>query len=291
MRRHDQQIALPDGRMLGYCEYGEPEGRPVFYFHGTPSARVEWELFGSDELARRLNVRIIAVDRPGMGLSDLQPGRRIRDWPADIGALADHLHLEHFGILGYSGGTLYATVCALAMPQRLISVILAAAVGPFDKPELVEGIPPQNLQFLFTSREKPWLARLVQRLMNLVIRIAPRQAIAQALRTLPEPDRAILSQPHMQQGFVNMVRESMRSGPRGIQVDTALMVSPWDFDPADIPIPVHLWKGAKDQNAPLAMAQYLDRVIPHSHLIVCPDEGHLSIMAHHLEDMLRTSRE
>ncbi len=31
-------IKLKDGRMLGYAEYGNPEGKPVFYFHGFPGS-------------------------------------------------------------------------------------------------------------------------------------------------------------------------------------------------------------------------------------------------------------
>jgi pimeloyl-ACP methyl ester carboxylesterase len=68
MTKLNQRITLPDGRKLGYNEYGQPDGLPVFYFHGTPSACVEWELFGNEELTGRLNMRLIAVDRPGMGL-------------------------------------------------------------------------------------------------------------------------------------------------------------------------------------------------------------------------------
>jgi pimeloyl-ACP methyl ester carboxylesterase len=285
----NQQFRLPDGRRLAYNDYGKAAGRPIFYFHGTPSARVEWELFGNDELLQRLDLRLIAVDRPGMGLSDFQPGRRILDWPADLSALADHLRLDHFGIFGYSGGTPYAAVCALKIPERLTTVNLAAVFGPFDRPELTEDIPPRNLHFLLTSRDKPRLARWVQRLMKLMVSVAARPFIAQAMSVLPEPDQAVLARPEVQQGFVNMIRESMRRGPRGVQVDTALMVSPWEFDPATIAIPVRLWQGARDRNAPPAMAQYMAAAIPQGNLTVYPEAGHLSIMDQQLEEMLGAS--
>ena len=41
----NQQIKLKDGRMLGYAEYGAPEGKPVFHFHGYPHSRLEWLAF------------------------------------------------------------------------------------------------------------------------------------------------------------------------------------------------------------------------------------------------------
>ena len=79
IQRTSQQIKLRDGRMLGYAEFGAPGGRPVFYFHGFPGSRLDWPLSDADDSAAQLNVRIIAVDRPGMGLSDFKRGREILD--------------------------------------------------------------------------------------------------------------------------------------------------------------------------------------------------------------------
>ena len=71
-----QQISLQDGRALGYAEFGPPDGFPVFYFHGFPSSRLDWQLVSEDSLLQDLNVRIIAPDRPGYGLSDFLNGRK-----------------------------------------------------------------------------------------------------------------------------------------------------------------------------------------------------------------------
>ncbi len=47
--RNDKQIKLKDGRMLGYSEYGAPDGKPVFYFHGHPGSRRDWSAFDSGD--------------------------------------------------------------------------------------------------------------------------------------------------------------------------------------------------------------------------------------------------
>lgn len=282
----DQQITLPDGRRLGYNEYGQPGGHPVFYFHGTPSARSEWELWDTDDLTRRLHLRIIAVDRPGMGLSDFMPCRRLSHWPADVAALADHLSLDRFGVLGYSGGTPYAAACAVHLSDRLTAVGLAGTVAPFDVPGLTDGISPEGLRFLQASRDRPRLARFVQRIMALMARLVPRIVVAQAMKALPEPDQAVMASPHRQQAFIRMVREALRGGPRGVQLDTALMVSPWDFNLADIRMPVFIWKGERDTNAPVAMAHYVASTVSEPRLSLYPDDGHLSIMVHHIADIL-----
>jgi hypothetical protein len=87
MSRLNQQLRLPGGRLLVYDEYGAPDGAPIFYFHGSPSSRLEWGLFGGEMLANKLNIRVIVPDRPGLGRSEIQAGRQIGDWPADVVAL------------------------------------------------------------------------------------------------------------------------------------------------------------------------------------------------------------
>jgi len=112
----DSSTHLPDGRLLAYAEWGDPNGRPVFLFHGMPGSR----LFFPDPVgAAEARVRAITVDRPGMGRSDPQPGHRVADWPRDVVALAGELGLHRFGVIGWSAGTAYAFACAAVIPERL----------------------------------------------------------------------------------------------------------------------------------------------------------------------------
>src|SRR5258708_28877335 len=67
----DKTIRLSDGRQLGYAEYGDPEGMPLLYFHGTLGSRLEPSHL--DPLFRDLGVRVVAPERPGYGLSDVHP--------------------------------------------------------------------------------------------------------------------------------------------------------------------------------------------------------------------------
>ena len=69
------QIRLKDGRALGYAEYGDPQGKPVLHFHGTPSCRLEGSRPAIGDIAKRLHARLILPDRPGFGLSDFKPNR------------------------------------------------------------------------------------------------------------------------------------------------------------------------------------------------------------------------
>jgi hypothetical protein len=90
-------LILPDGRKLGYAQYGSLTGRPILYLHGLPGSRLE--AAGYDELGLELGARIIAADRPGYGWSSPHPGRTLLDYPKDLEHLAKHLELNNYGVL------------------------------------------------------------------------------------------------------------------------------------------------------------------------------------------------
>ena len=90
-------LTLPDGRELGYAQFGSPTGKPVFYLHGTPGSCVEAIAF--HEMGMKLGVRVIATDRPGFGWSSPHPGRTILDHARDVEHLAEFLNLDSYSVL------------------------------------------------------------------------------------------------------------------------------------------------------------------------------------------------
>lgn len=90
-------VTLPDGRELGYAQYGSQPGRAVLYIHGLPGSRIEATIW--EELAVRMGVRMISVDRPGYGWSSPHPDRRLLDYANDMQHLAERLELEEYSVL------------------------------------------------------------------------------------------------------------------------------------------------------------------------------------------------
>src|SRR5258708_34742023 len=145
-------LQLHDGRTLGYAEYGHVEGNPLFYFHGHPGARVEAGLLAKS--AAQAGLRLIGVDRPGMGLSSFQAGRHLLDSPEDVAALAQHLAIDRFAVVGVSGGGPYALACAYKIPDRLTACGIVAGMGP---PEYgTVGMMTRNRLLFFLARRLPW---------------------------------------------------------------------------------------------------------------------------------------
>lgn len=278
MSKIDQQFKLPDGRRLGYDERGVSKGKPLFYFHGSPSSRVESTLYVSDDLLHSLNVRLIAVDRPGMGLSDFQPNRRMLDWSQDVLALADHLNIERFSILAYSLGGPYALASAFTDHPRLMKVGIVSGAALFTIPELVVNVNEGTRRFLNLPREKPLASRFFLGMLSLMARIAPNRFVAQANSLLPAPDREIIfSDPEFQKDFIRMVREAMRQGTHGVHHESLLTIMDWGFRLQDIQKPILLWHGEVDQNIPVEMARYAATALPKCEAGFYPNEGHLSL--------------
>ena len=288
MPLRNQTINLSDGRRLGYDERGSSDGKPLFYFHGSPSSRVECSLFIDEELLRTLNVRLIAVDRPGMGLSDFQSHRRIEDWPQDVLELADHLGIEKFSILAYSLGGPYGFICAYAIPQRLKKVGIVSGAALFTKPELMTNINKSTRNYLTMPREKPWLSHLFLGMMLVILpRVAPRKFIDGAASVLPESDKLLVSTNlNFQNGFLDMVHEAIKQGTRGAFLESQLTVTDWGFRLEDIQMPVLLWHGETDANIPVEMARYAAAAIPKCEAKFIPNEGHLTLFKKYAEEII-----
>lgn len=120
-----------DGREVGYALFRAETGPTVFYLHGFPGCRLSGSLFEGP--AKQRGVRIVAIERPGIGISSPQPGRSALDHAEDIRQLAQHLEIKSYGIIGLSGGGLYALACAYALPEeQLKSVSVVVGMGPMD---------------------------------------------------------------------------------------------------------------------------------------------------------------
>lgn len=147
-----EMIGLRDGRQLGYEVFGDPSGRPVLFFHGSPGSRLGAGLVAS--AARGSRAMLVGVDRPGMGCSDLHPGRRLTDRPDDVVRLLDHLELRQVAVLGVSAGAAYVYACCQALPERVATAAVISGVGP---PWALTGLRPAAMRFVV--RRMPALGR------------------------------------------------------------------------------------------------------------------------------------
>lgn len=287
--RHEKQFqthALPDGRKLAYAEFGKPHGFPVLFFHGAPSSRLEPLLIG-DEAFAKLNLRLISPDRPGMGGSDFQPNRGFSDWPQDVISLADVLGLKEFSILGNSGGGGYAAVCAARIPERLHNVVIVSGGWKMNQPEAMNNLPLRNRLVFIIADKMPFLLKPLLNMMAAPSQGEPEQQLAQLKPTLHSADYAIFQQPGKLDALNQAIQEAMRQGTKGAEWDLRLYVRDWDFRLDEIRIPLKLFHGEEDRNAPIALVRKMVAQIPTAQLTTYKNEAHLSTFNNHLDELAR----
>jgi pimeloyl-ACP methyl ester carboxylesterase len=278
-------IQVEDGRTLAFSEYGAPQGRPVFFFHGWPGARLQGQL--ADEPAKKLNVRFISPDRPGFGLSDFQPGRSILDWPKDINDLAEHLGLQQFAVLGLSGGAPYALACAHEIPQKLTAVGIISGSGPIDAPGAAEGVSLSLKRTIRLTQRAPWLVKFILWRSSRRVRQDPDGSFQKLIASLPEADRSALIQPGVKKRALEARIDSFQSGSCGHLLEIGLFAIPWGFRLEDILIPIHLWHGKEDQEILPVTAQMQAEAIQNCRATFLPLEGHYSLYINHIEGILK----
>lgn len=279
---------MRDGRNLAYAEYGHPSGEPIIYCHGVPSSRREGDLIVNGETAAALGLRIIVPDRPGIGRSDDQPGRRIVDWPDDVADLAAALGLNRFAVLGSSGGAAYALACGARMPERVRVVGVLGGLAPLDVPEARAALTGLLRLMFRLARVAPALLRALFRLQLRAIRRGREAGSQRMAAWAPEPDRTLLQRPEIANGFMACFEEACRPGPGGPVADMALAAKPWGFRLDDVQVPVLLWHGELDRNVGIGSGRYLASALPRCRATFYPADAHLSVPLNHQEEILGT---
>ena len=275
--RIDRLLELDDGRRAGVALYGDPDGAPVFMFHGTPASRITFS-FLHDRAAQR-GVCIVAPDRPGIGLSDDLPNRGILDYPDDVAAIADALGHATFAVAGWSLGSAYALACADRLGDRVSSVAVVSGMGPLDAEGSLEGFGRTEREALRLTHVAPWLMKPFYRALCTAVRTRPDLALRAIRHSLGTGDRDQLGDDDPRKLTAFLV-EACRQGPRGIVLDFRLYTFPWGFGLAGIDVPVHVFHGDDDKTIPARHAQLIADAIPGSTLTMWPGEGHLGFWRH-----------
>ena len=279
---HQDLITLEDGRIIAFSEYGDEKGTSIFYFGGFPgSSRLEAGRF--HEFATANRYRIIGIDRPGMGLSTLDKNRSILSWVKDVEQVADYLKISKFSVIGHSGGGPFVAACAYTIPQRLNGAAIVSGMAPLDHPESKIGMARGQIIANGVIKTFPWLAPLMLKL-NLMMLKNPKM-MEKAIKQLPDVDQAIFRNPKIGSELIKSSLEAFRDGVGGPACELKILFKPWGFDLKDINFPIIIWHGALDTQAPISHAKIYANSITGSQLKIIENEGHLSVLINHIEEI------
>lgn len=271
MRAEDRRIQLRDGRWIGYTEAGDADGRPVLFFHGFGTTRV---ICPPGSVAADLGLRLIAPDRPGIGISTPLPGRRLLDWPTDVREFADRLGLDQFSIVGWSGGGPYALACGRDLGDRVRSVAVVSAPAPLAGTSEPGYLRRFDRNAVRAARRAPWVIRIGLWHWGRPQRRDAERFFEESVADMCAADQEVMSEPELRGRMIANSTELYRQGGRGMYDEALVLARPWGFDAAEIRVPVDIWHGARDETVPTAMATHLAESIPGARLRLYPEEGH-----------------
>lgn len=256
-----------------YSIYGsESFARPVFYFHGFPSSRLEPAV--CDDVAKFHDVTLIAPDRPGFGGSAYREGRALLDWPPLVAELADHFKLERFAVCGLSGGSPYAFACAYALPARIrFATIISGISSIRDADDLVGMNLPAQLAFRLHRRSKK-VSRCAITFLRRIFALNPSLVFCSAAIFLGLDDRKILWSRRSREHLAACVREGLRGHCSNTFTDFNILASKWPFAVRELKVPVTLIHGDDDRLLPLAMAVRHAQELASATLTVLQGRGH-----------------
>ena len=278
MNQINQQIVLKDGRKLGFAEYGKADGYPIIYCHGSQSSRLEMHYDLSFILKNDL--RIIAIDRPGHGISDFNPNGSILGFARDVKELTEHLTIEKFSVAGMSAGAPFALGISCLFPEHVYKTAIISGFAPFTK-ENKRHLSRDVKLMLGLAKSFPFLLRFLLRIQAKQIRNKPKKALQSFLKIMSEPDQLILQNEQVINVMESMFKEAFRNGSKGVAYEISnLLVRDWEFKLNEIVIPITFWQGEKDNNVPFKWAEFMKNQIKGARLEKYPEEGHLLIFQH-----------
>jgi pimeloyl-ACP methyl ester carboxylesterase len=281
-------VAVGDDRQIGFAEFGDPQGRAMFWLHGTPGARRQIPM-EARVYAEKSKIRLIGVDRPGIGSSTPHQYETVSAFADDLRTIADTLGIDKMVVIGLSGGGPYTLACAAAMPDRVVAAGVIGGVAPTVGPEAITG----GLMGNVGTRVAPLLQvagapiGLVARTLIRFVRPVADPAVGLYGRVSPEGDRRLLARPEIKAMFLDDLLNGSRKQMAAPFADVVVFARDWGFRLTDIQQPVRWWHGDHDHIVPFAHGQHMVAKLPNAELYHLPGESHLAGLGV-AEEILRT---
>ncbi|WP_199921462.1 alpha/beta fold hydrolase [Streptomyces bicolor] len=229
------QSRMSDGRLLGWAEWGPSDGVPVVLCPGAATSR--WLGFGAG-VVEALGVRLVSVDRPGLGVSTPAPGRTFSDFAGDMRELCAMRGLGRPAVVGNSQGAPFALACADAGLASALAVVSGAdemaapefaSLLPADLRRLVErtACDPGGAEAFFAGYTADAMWDMV-------------------MAGSPGCDLAVYQDPEFGSLYRRALAEGFGQGGAGYARDTVLAMGRWPFALDRIAVPVDIWYGERD---------------------------------------------
>lgn len=278
-------VRTADGRTLTALVAGPAGGLPLVFQPGTPSGLVAPP--AAVDAAAGAGMRYVQYARPGYGGSFPAPRRRVIDAAADVAAVLDHLGADEFVTAGWSGGGPHALATASGLPDRCLAVASVACPAPLDAAGLdwMAGMAQENIaEFTAAMDSREEIAAFLTLAAKTLSEVTAEQ-LAAGLGDLASATDLAAVAGEFGGYLAASFRAALTSGIAGWRDDDLAFVTDWGFAVSELAVPVSLWQGGQDAMVPFAHGQWLAGAIPAARAHLLPGEGHLTLVASHLDEI------
>ena len=220
--------------------------------HGTPGARRQIPI-EARAFAEEHDLRIIGVDRPGIGSSTPHLYPNILDWTHDLVELCDVLDIDKMHLIGLPA---VVPTCwrrggpGRPGPRRGV----LGGVAPTKGPDAIAGglvsLAPYAAPVLSMARVPIGfaLAQFIRLVRPIAGPIIDGYAAVQ-----PRGDKELLARPEFRAMFLDDLLNGARFQVSAPLADVILFTRHWGFQADEVQVPVHWWHGDSDH------------IVPHAH--------------------------
>ncbi len=269
-------IAVGDNRQIGFAEFGDPQGRAIFWLHGTPGARRQIPM-EARVYAEQRQIRLIGIDRPGIGSSTPYQYDTAFAFAEDLRTIADTLGVDKFEVIGLSGGGPYTLACAAAMPDRVVAAGVLGGVAPVRGADAIGGGVSTLVTLAAPVIEVAGAPiRLAASGLIRLIRPVAEPALYAYARISPEADRRLLVRPEFKAMFLDDLLNGSRKQLAAPFADVVVFARDWGFRLDEVKVPVRWWHGDRDHIVPFEHGQHVVSRLPDAELSHLPGESHLA---------------
>jgi pimeloyl-ACP methyl ester carboxylesterase len=246
-----QRIQLPAGIDLAYQDIGT--GPAVFLIHGHPLDHTMWQ---PQVEFLSPNYRVIVPELRGYGVTPLPAGKRVTlldDFAEDILALADHLRIERFAIVGLSLGGQIVLETHRQAPERIRALVLADTFASLDTPEMKQTRLETADRF-----DRDGFGNFATESLHKMMTPANAQSF-----------------PAVAEHIMRMINES---NPHGAAAALRGRTMRRDYIPllSEIRVPSLIIVGRYDAFTPVLLSEEMHRGIPGSGLEIIENSGHMT---------------
>ncbi|MEE6164193.1 MULTISPECIES: alpha/beta fold hydrolase [unclassified Mycolicibacterium] len=223
------------GRRMAYASYGPDAGEPAVFIAGAGCGRRM--AFGL-EMLDDAGVRLISVDRPGIGASTSDPGKTLDSVAADVAAMIDTIVGRPVPVVANSQGAPFGL--ALAGTGRASRLVLVSPIDDLGHPAVAAQLSQAHREFVAAITADP--AGAMQDLSGYTA-----NALFDMIMTdYPSSDAVVYDQARFRAMLRAALDDGFAQGPAGYALDTVLATSPWPSHLLSPAVDVHVLFGADD---------------------------------------------